>query len=173
MNGSICRKYAARIILFNKLLEAHGKRCEMLWAEHRLCAHRTGGRMMDATPLGDRNGRKVCPDVEVQNTPHILALRAFVTALSPSVPTRGPFLSILTAKNQIHETFCEKQWLGRGKGECETSAYPNEQQCKESRYLFCLSFWLTREPRSWRAQAQLKIIPRRLCLSMAEGHREV
>lgn len=103
MNGSICRKNAARIILFNKLLDAHGKRCEMLWAEHQLCAHRTGGRTMDATPVGHRDGRKVCPDVEIQNTPHILTSKAFVTALSPSVPTSGPFLSILTAKNQIYQ----------------------------------------------------------------------
>lgn len=75
MNGSICRKHAARIILFNDLLEAHGKRCEILWAGHQLCAHRTGGRMMDATPVGDRDGRKVCPDVEMQNTPHIFNLK--------------------------------------------------------------------------------------------------
>lgn len=60
--------------------------------------------MMDATPVGDREGRKVCPDVEMQNTPHILTSRAFVTALSPSVPTSGTFLSLLTAKNQIHQT---------------------------------------------------------------------
>lgn len=104
MNGTICRKYAARIILFNKLLEVLGKCCEMFWAEHPLCAHRTGGRMMDAMPAGDRDGRKLYPDVEMQNTPHILTSRASVTALSPSVPTSGPFLSILTAKNQIHQS---------------------------------------------------------------------
>lgn len=72
MNGDVCRKYAARIILFNKLLEAHGKH-EILWAEHSLRAHRTAGSMTDATPAGAMDGRKVCTGVEMQNTPHILA----------------------------------------------------------------------------------------------------
>lgn len=73
MNGNICRKYVARIILFNKLLEADGKRCEILWAEHSLRAGRTVGSTMDATPAGAKDGRKMCAAVGTQNTPHVLA----------------------------------------------------------------------------------------------------
>lgn len=71
MNGNVCRKYAPRIILL-KLLEAHGKHREILRAEHSLRARRTAGSMMDATPAGARDGRKMCTDVEMQNTSHVL-----------------------------------------------------------------------------------------------------
>lgn len=83
MNGNVCRKDAARIILFMKLLGARGKHCEILWAAHSLCAFRTAGSMMDVTPEGAKDGRKMCTNVEMQNTTHVsLWCRACVVALS-------------------------------------------------------------------------------------------
>lgn len=83
MNGNICRKDAARIILFMELLGAHGKHCEILWAAHSLRAFRTAGSVMDVTPEGAKDGRKMRTDVEMQNTPRVpLRCRACVVALS-------------------------------------------------------------------------------------------
>jgi len=82
--------------LFNKLLEAHGKRCEILRAQYSLPASRAVGSLMDVTPAGARDGRKMCTDVEMQNSSHglawlpsgagilsLLCLFIFITTRSP------------------------------------------------------------------------------------------
>lgn len=50
MNGNVCRKHAARIIWFNKLLEAHGKLGGIVGAELSLHAPKSEGSTMDVIP---------------------------------------------------------------------------------------------------------------------------
>lgn len=175
MNGSICRKYAARIILFNKLLEAHGKPCEMWWAEQQLCAHRTGSRMMDATPVGDTGGRKVCPDVEMQNTPHISTSRAFVTAVSPSVPTNCPFLSILRAKSKIYQTTARfvknSGWVEEKESMGSVPPLMSSSVRAAGTCSVCPSWW-PESPGAGEPRHSSKLSPGCCALPMAEGHRE-
>ena len=73
MNGNVCRKYAARIIWFNKLLEAHGKLSGILGAEPSLHAPRSEVSTMHMIPeeAGVENSH---PDFGMQNATQFFAL---------------------------------------------------------------------------------------------------